>query len=50
MDSKTFSIDTPSLDYAKKAEKIANTLCNAVLKQFRKRGVVCCGGNDCRVN
>ena len=40
MYSKTFSIDTLRLDYAKEAEKIANTLRNTVLKQFKKRGVV----------
>ncbi len=40
MDNKTFSIDTLRLDYAKEAEKIANTLRNTVLKQFKKRGMV----------
>ncbi len=40
MDNKTFSIDTLRLDYAKEAEKIADILRNAVLKQFKKRNVV----------
>ncbi len=40
MDNKTFSIDTLRLDYAKKAEKIANTSRNTVLNQFKKRGMV----------
>jgi len=40
MDNKTFSIDTLRPDYVREAEKIANTLRNAVLKQFRKWGVV----------
>ena len=51
MGNKAFSIDTLRLDYAKEAEKIANTLRNTVLKQFKKRGVVVAisGGIDSSV-
>jgi len=48
MTNTTFSIDTLKLDYAEETEKITKVLREAVLKRFKKKGVVvaCSGGID----
>ena len=40
MKNTTFSIDTLKLDYAEETEKITKVLREAVLRQFKKKGVV----------
>ncbi len=51
MENVTFSIDTLELDYVEEAEKISKVLREAVLKRFKKKGVVVAfsGGIDSSV-